>query len=80
MGNLNERNARVFRNKQMPTSVILLNIKELSFWVAASAKREALCLCLEKNSVGLIGFSLHISPAEKLVSVEEKTRKHSTHA
>jgi hypothetical protein len=34
----------------MPTSVILLNIKELSFWVAASAKREALCLCLEENS------------------------------
>jgi hypothetical protein len=43
----NEINARVFRNKEMPTSVILSNIKkELSFWVAGAggAKRVSVLM------------------------------------
>jgi hypothetical protein len=41
----NERNARVFRNKHMPPTVVLANIKrELKLWVATGAKRVSVMI------------------------------------
>jgi hypothetical protein len=44
----NERNARVFRHKHMPPSVLCENIKkELELWVAAGAKGVSILMLRE---------------------------------